>query len=120
MVEHKNVKRAAGLEFRSLSASISRGRSGKIDWRRSAVRSGIASLALAGCSPLSEGAWRYSDEERDLFNRDRYECMKETPQRVRPGTSTQFGTIAPSTGPDVEYFSACLQARGWEPKWWAK
>lgn len=92
---------------------------------RASQRAGFAALGLTlalvmGCGPLSEQAWKNRAGDEQRFARDKYECLQETPQRVRMGSSTQFGTIAPSTGPDVEYFAACMEARGWERNWWAK
>jgi hypothetical protein len=89
--------------------------------QRSFVSAFGATLALlTGCGPLSEQAWKNRTGNEQRFSRDKYGCLQETPHQVRMGSSTQFGTIAPSTGPDVEYFASCMEARGWEREWWAK
>ena len=86
--------------------------------RRAIWRCGAAAalLMLATCtSPLSDQAWQVDAPERQRFAVDKDECMREAPQRTHPGTPG-YGGKAPSTGPDEEYFAACMQARGWERK----
>jgi hypothetical protein len=66
------------------------------------VAAAITALLVVTACSLKSGvaepvAWKGSDKERKRFEKDKYDCMQEAPHRD-----------------DWDYFSACMQARGWK------
>lgn len=70
-------------------------------------------LILAGCETLPHAYMASGKTQQDLL-RDRYECYRETQQRVSGASVNRYGGSASSNViPSCGAFNACLASRGY-------
>lgn len=82
---------------------------------RAMVLFGFMIAALFGCAG---NEWYKPGWTPESFNRDRYDCLKESQQRVSTSQANVYGVIGSSSSnsqviTNDTLFTSCMQARGW-------